>query len=82
MEDVDDFNSSDISTPPNTPAKWKDAGKDSIEAMIANKFQDRKHSKQFEKSLYDVRGAPGSQYLRYLWLQRYLGWASTIPDVE
>jgi hypothetical protein len=82
MEDVDDFNSSDISTPPNTPVKWKNAGKKSIEAMIANKFQDRRHSKQFEKSLSDVRGTPGSQYLRHLWLQRYLCWASTIPDVE
>ncbi|KAI9821003.1 MAG: hypothetical protein M1826_000782 [Phylliscum demangeonii] len=66
----DDFNSSDLEfTPP--PDPYPNAGKKSIESIIAGRLEDRITSKKRVRGLTDSGGAPTEVYRRGLWMKRF-----------
>jgi hypothetical protein len=66
---MDDFNSSDIEFDQPVKPHFK-AGMRSFAAMTESRTEDRIKTKKRIKTLQDTRGAPGSTYLRALWLNR------------
>ena len=69
--DEDDFNSSDIELPPAPANPHAHRGIQSIEAMIASAFQDRRDSKIQSKTLQLDHGAPGTVVARTTWANRF-----------
>jgi hypothetical protein len=80
MDDEVFFNSSDIEMDP-VVKPHLNAGQKSITAMFESRFDDRKMSKKRLRTLTDTRGAPGSIYIRALWLNRIESYAK-ISGVE
>ncbi|RDL33092.1 uncharacterized protein BP5553_08531 [Venustampulla echinocandica] len=70
MGDPEPFNSSDIEFSP-VQKRYANAGAASIASMRDRLFEDRISSKKRVRGLTDVRGAPGTQYGRGLWLNRF-----------
>lgn len=67
---AEDFNSSDIEI--EAPVKrFQRAGFASIQKMQENKFEDQTYSEMRLKTLTDEQGAPGTQYIRDLVMNRF-----------
>ena len=64
-----DFNSSDIEFSP-VQQRFANAGESSVASMRNTLFEDRVTSKKRLRTLTDSRGAPATQYMRNLWMNR------------
>jgi hypothetical protein len=72
----DDFNSSDIELEEAQPKLNFRAGYKSIQSMVETRDEDRIATKNRLRQLQDTRGAPGSIYMRALWLNRFEGYTA------
>ena len=66
---MDEFNSSGLEFEEPVKPHLR-AGMRSLESMTESRIEDRKNTKKKVRALHDTLGAPGSIYMRHLWLNR------------
>ena len=71
MEDLEDFNSSDIEMPEPRPNPYAQLGRANVEAMLQNTLEHRVQSKIKSAQLTFVHGAPGTRMDRSRWANRF-----------
>lgn len=76
MDQDDDYDSSDLEF--ETPANpFASTGLESIEAIVNHAAQDRRTSKKTTKELAFVEASKKTEYLTYLWYNRFVAFRTS-----